>query len=73
MNINAPDIYRFTNTVIFQISNDSTGNVYELSLYYENSCARHMNIPERDYTVITAMAVNDYSSMSWKNAGILSA
>lgn len=61
VNINIPDSYRLTNTIIIQISNDTANDVYELGLYYENSYAGRMNIPEGDYTVIAAMVVNDYS------------
>ena len=61
VNINIPVSYRLTNTIIIQISNDTTKDVYELGLYYENSYTERMNIPEGDYTVITAMVVNDYS------------
>lgn len=59
--ISIPDTSAFTSTIIVQISNDTTGDIYELGVYYENSYSARMNIPEGDYTVIAAMVVNDYS------------
>jgi hypothetical protein len=53
--------YNLKNTVIIQLSNDTTGDIYELGAYYENSYTAHMNLPKGNYTVIAAMVVNDFS------------
>ena len=53
--------YSLKNTVIIQLSNDTTGDIYEIGAYYENSYNTRMNLPRGHYTVIAAMVVNDFS------------
>lgn len=53
--------YNLKNTIIIQLSNDTTGDIYELGAYYENSYMARMNLPKGHYTVIAAMVVNDFS------------
>lgn len=61
--VDVPEELHLKNTVIIDISNDTTGDVYELAAYYMNDYVGKINVPAGDYTVISAMVVNDYASV----------
>lgn len=61
--VNVPEELHLKNTIIIDISNDTTGDIYELAAYHMNEYKGKMNVPAGEYTVISAMVVNDYASV----------
>lgn len=59
--VSVPEKFHLKHTIVVDISNDSTGDIYELGAYYENGYIAKMNIPVGEYTVINAMVVYDYN------------